>query len=146
MVDNRRNDMARRVIAAFPEAAATLQIAEALEGCLPFKSPGHLIEVLNDRPVAVMGVKIEGKMLEGLLTEESFPIEDTDTLAQSVAAAIRTGAQVLTQRDVPVENHDMRVLATKLVSHAEAQGPVAMGWFGNDSIFGFKRAVQEKEN
>lgn len=146
MVEKNGDDMARLVIAAFPQAAVSLQIAENLANYLPLKSSDHLVGMLDDRPVEAMGVKVSGKMLEGLLPEDAFPIEDPEALAQSVAAAVRTGAQVLAQRDVPVENDDLRALATKLVPHAEAQGPVAMGWFGNDSLFGFKKATPEKEN
>lgn len=143
MDSDNENELARRVIAAFPEAAATLEIAEALAEYLPIKSPDHLVKLLEERPVNVMGAKVGGRMLEGLLPEDSFPIETADDLATSVAAAVRVGSQVAIQRDVPIEEEALYELAKKLVPHSEAQGPVAMGWLGNDSLFGFKRAKGE---
>lgn len=145
MVEKNGDDMARMVIAAFPQAAATLQIAEGLADYLPIESPDHVIKLLEERPIEAMGAKITGKMLEGLLPEDAFPIKSADALASSVAAAVRTGAHVLGQRDVGIKHDDMRAVAAKLNPAAQAEGPVAMGWLGNDSLFGFKKATHEKE-
>lgn len=146
MAKHTPEDMARLVISTFPEAAASLKIAETLVEYLPLESAEHLVKILEELPVEVMGVKISGEILIGILPEEIFPIERPETLASSVSAAVRGGARVIMQPDVMVENQELRDLAGKLTPRSEGQGPVAMGWFGNDSLFGFKHSEKGKEN
>ena len=64
------DDMASMIVAEFPQATAALAVTQALHRHLPIKSSKHLVEVLEDQPAEVMGVRITGKMIAGLVPDD----------------------------------------------------------------------------
>jgi hypothetical protein len=139
------DDMASMIVAEFPQARAALAVMQALHGHLPIKSSKHLVEVLEDKPAKVMGARIGGKMIAGLVPDDLFPISDAKTLARFSAIAVRSGAQTLVQRGTEIEDKAIRELAVELAPQGAVSGAVGLGWLGNDSLFGFKRATDGKE-
>ncbi|MCB1036959.1 MAG: hypothetical protein KDD47_24240 [Acidobacteria bacterium] len=126
------------VIDANPGAQITYQIAQQLNEHLPLRTADQFRQCLGRGGLKIGNTSVKADQILRSMPERVFPIEDTRDLVSKVAAAIRTGIEILARSGKAPRDEELARLAAILVREPVAVPKVATGYFGGPSLFGGK--------
>lgn len=132
------------VIEANPGAQVTYEIAKQLVQELPLSSSEQLRECLGERGLEIGRAVVSADQILFVLSEDAFPVRDAKELVTKVAAAIRTGVEIMMQTgQIPMDEEQTKLLMT-LALEPRNRAEVATGYFGGPSLFGEKRVTTKE--
>jgi hypothetical protein len=142
MTNRGTEDLDRLVIEQFPAARTTREIAYQLTEILPIESLDRFVETGR---ISVGGREIPTKAFKHMLTEEMFPIRDSEDLVRKVAAGVRVATdQIHARAPKHLNDEQLRLVEDLVAERTPSSARPGFGVFrGNGLLDPVKEGSEE---